>query len=222
MAELYSFHAVVCNRAMSELLVPGMQHEMQEGREDSPFGVTNQDVMEQQQVLLLVRLDWLQPPVCLAQVGRTMKLCPQDNPMAGVRTGRDAALSSLIPCYQSRWTQVLWFWKPHKTSKFPLLNMQLSSHKKTPKCKPKHGQPRAAKAQWATGGEQGLSQRLCKVLYLPADTAKSITSGARAAMAMQTQHPSPGFPNHQSPQLNQLNTSSLAVAHLWARRFTTT
>lgn len=142
--------------------------------------------------------------------------------VAGVRTGRDAALLSLVPCYQNHWTWVLWFWKPHKTSRFPLLDTQLSSHKKTPKCKPKHGQPRATKAQWATGGEQGLAQRLCKVLYLPAHTANSIAPGARAAVAMQMQHPSPEFPNHQSPQQNQLNTSSLAVAHLWAHRFTTT
>lgn len=50
------------------------------GRQDSPVRVTNQNVMEQQQVLLLVKLDWLWLPVCLTQVGKTMKLCPQDSP----------------------------------------------------------------------------------------------------------------------------------------------
>lgn len=36
--------------------------------------------MEEQQVLLLVKLDGLWLPVCLTQVGKTVKLCPQDSP----------------------------------------------------------------------------------------------------------------------------------------------
>lgn len=103
------------------------------GREDSPICVTDQNIMEQQQVLLLVKLDWLWLPVCLTQVGKTVKLCPQDSPRCH---GRGGGLEEPLPSWAPSpaiaatvlWMR--WFQKPHKTSRLPLPNMQLSSHNK--------------------------------------------------------------------------------------------
>lgn len=97
-------------------------------------------------------------------------------------------------------------------------------------CKPKHEQPRASKAQGATRDKRWHSKGVCKVLYdifqLPLQSEPHLgpelpwpAAPLHASATSQTRVSKPPWP---SAQPTIAHTPSLAVAHLWAHRLSTT
>lgn len=144
----------------------------------------------------------------------------------GRRTGGATALVSPIPCYCSHCTmdvlvpeapQDIQASSPQRAALIPQQTANLSMDNQQP---PKHSGP-----QETSKGIPRVSARYYVIFSSCHCTENHIWGQSccgQLLQCMQIQHPSSGFPNHRGPQLSPLNASSLAVAHLWAHRLSTT